>query len=234
MKILAFNGSPNKDKGTTASILNPFLQGVSDAGGEYDLFHVRDLQILPCRECTGSPAFQSTGRCKCDDDMNALYPKFREADVWVFAAPNYLNAFPGQMKHLMDRLEPLFPSQYAEFDDTTLKVPEIHNKKLVMIATSTQWDSRGFTNMKSQLEALAMMFDSQLVAAITRPHAEAMLYDEHKVKTASDVERAARRAGSELVKSGFISTKTLQAISQTLISRNSFLNEVSERYVSRL
>ena len=28
MKVLAINGSPNRDKGTTALILNPFLEGM--------------------------------------------------------------------------------------------------------------------------------------------------------------------------------------------------------------
>jgi multimeric flavodoxin WrbA len=41
MKVLAINSSPRMDKGNTALILNPFLEGMKEAGAEVDLFYTR-------------------------------------------------------------------------------------------------------------------------------------------------------------------------------------------------
>jgi len=36
-KTVAINGSPRKDKGNTAFVLGPFIQGMTDAGCEVEL-----------------------------------------------------------------------------------------------------------------------------------------------------------------------------------------------------
>ena len=38
MKVLAINGSPHMDEGNTAMILNPFLEGMKEAGSEVEVF----------------------------------------------------------------------------------------------------------------------------------------------------------------------------------------------------
>ena len=37
MKVLALNGSPHMDDGNTAMILNPFLEGMKEAGANTEL-----------------------------------------------------------------------------------------------------------------------------------------------------------------------------------------------------
>ena len=53
MKVLALNSSPNMEKGGTASILNPFLEGMEDAGAHVELIYVHKLKIGPCVGCGG-------------------------------------------------------------------------------------------------------------------------------------------------------------------------------------
>jgi len=48
MKVLAINGSPHMDEGNTAMILNPFLEGMTEAGSEVEVFYTRKLKIGPC------------------------------------------------------------------------------------------------------------------------------------------------------------------------------------------
>ena len=48
MKVIAINGSPRMEKGNTAMILTPFIQGVMDAGAEVELFYARRLKVKPC------------------------------------------------------------------------------------------------------------------------------------------------------------------------------------------
>ena len=49
MNVLAINASPNADKGNTALILRPFLEGTEDAGGRVQVLYTKRLRINPCR-----------------------------------------------------------------------------------------------------------------------------------------------------------------------------------------
>ena len=74
MKVLAINSSPRMDKGNTAMILNPFLEGMREAGSEVELFYTSKLNIKPC---TGefNCWIKTPGECYQKDDMQILYPK---------------------------------------------------------------------------------------------------------------------------------------------------------------
>ena len=48
MKVLAINGSPHMDEGNTAMILNPFLEGMKEAGSDVEVFYTRKLKIGAC------------------------------------------------------------------------------------------------------------------------------------------------------------------------------------------
>jgi multimeric flavodoxin WrbA len=89
MKVLAFNGSPKMDKSNTSLVLDPFLDGMSGTGAEVELFYTKKLRVNPCqgdRSCST----KTPGECiQKKDDMQMLYPKLRQADVWVFATPVY-------------------------------------------------------------------------------------------------------------------------------------------------
>ena len=40
LKIIAVNSSPNMEKGNTALILTPFLEGIREKGAEVELFYM--------------------------------------------------------------------------------------------------------------------------------------------------------------------------------------------------
>ena len=48
MKALAINGGPHMDDGNTALILNPFLEGMKEAGANVEPFYTMKLKIGPC------------------------------------------------------------------------------------------------------------------------------------------------------------------------------------------
>ena len=48
-----------------------------------------------------------------EDDASALAEMVKESDVVAFATPVYFFGMSGQMKVLLDRLNPLFPSDYC-------------------------------------------------------------------------------------------------------------------------
>jgi len=49
IKVLAFNCSPKMDKGNTALILTPFLEGMREAGAKVELFYTRKLKLTPAQ-----------------------------------------------------------------------------------------------------------------------------------------------------------------------------------------
>jgi multimeric flavodoxin WrbA len=71
------------EKGRTARILTPFLEGMEKAGATVDLFYARRLNVTPCGGEL-SCWFKKPGECHINDSMQSLYPKLREADILVF------------------------------------------------------------------------------------------------------------------------------------------------------
>lgn len=67
MKVLAINGSPNKDKGNTAIILNPFLEGMRETGADVRLYYTEDLTVNPCKGDL-SCYLRTPGKCIHNDD----------------------------------------------------------------------------------------------------------------------------------------------------------------------
>ncbi len=80
MKVVAINSSPLMGKGNTALILDPFLEGMREAGAEVELLYTKKLDIKPCQGdfiCwTKTP-----GECHQKDDMEWVRPKMAEADL---------------------------------------------------------------------------------------------------------------------------------------------------------
>lgn len=104
LKILAFNGSP-RVRGNTATLLSALADGVTGAGGEWELIRVCDLDIRPCTACGGC---DKTGSCVIEDDMAGIYPKIMAADRLVLASPIYFYGLTAQAKALVDRNQALW------------------------------------------------------------------------------------------------------------------------------
>src|SRR4030042_5975248 len=99
------NGSPKMEKGNTAKILTPFLEGMKEAGASVELFYAKRLNVKPCAGdfyCWD----KKPGQCHIDDSIQSVYPKLREADILVLATPVYI-PLPGEMQNLINRLVPL-------------------------------------------------------------------------------------------------------------------------------
>lgn len=85
------------------------MRGASEAGHEVEQISLKDKTIGFCKGCF---ACQKTQRCVIRDDAVEIAEKVKNADTLVFATPIYYYEMSGQMKTLLDRLNPLFPSDY--------------------------------------------------------------------------------------------------------------------------
>lgn len=106
--VLIISSSLRKGSNSEA-LAEEFARGAGDAGNNVELISLRDKEIRFCRGCL---ACQKTQKCVIADDAPAIVAKMHDADVIVFATPIYYYEMSGQLKTLLDRANPLYPSDY--------------------------------------------------------------------------------------------------------------------------
>ena len=111
-KILIVSASPRRNS-NSESLALAFAEGAKAAGHEVDFVSLRGKTVNFCRGCF---VCQEKLRCVIRDDADEICQKALGADVLVFATPIYYYEMSGQLKTLLDRLNPLFPSDYAFTD----------------------------------------------------------------------------------------------------------------------
>ena len=117
-KIVILSTSPRKNSNSNA-LAEEFAKGAKEAGNEVEIISVIGKKIEFCRGCF---ACQKTGQCVIKDDVNEIEQKVQEADVIVWATPIYYYEMSGQMKVLIDRLNPMFTKDYKFRDVYLLSV----------------------------------------------------------------------------------------------------------------
>ena len=85
------------------------IDGARDAGHSVEQISLRGKEI---KFCIGCLACQKTQRCIQKDDALWIADKVQEADTLVFVTPIYYYEMSGQMKTLLDRLNPLYSTDY--------------------------------------------------------------------------------------------------------------------------
>jgi len=108
-RVLIVSTSPRVNSNSEALAI-AFAKGAREAGHETELISLRGKTVSFCRGCF---VCQEKQRCVIRDDADVICQKALEADVLVFATPIYYYEMSGQLKTLLDRLNPLFPSDYA-------------------------------------------------------------------------------------------------------------------------
>lgn len=101
-KILILNGSPRKN-GNTSALVKAFTDGAESAGHTVTEFFLDSMNIHGCKGCFGGGK-NPNSPCVQRDDMEQIYPHYKEADVVVLASPLYYWTISGQLKCAFDRL----------------------------------------------------------------------------------------------------------------------------------
>ena len=84
-------------------------KGAKEAGNNVKVISLKGKDI---KYCIGCLSCQNTGRCVISDDVPLIMEKVKNAEVIVFATPIYYYEMCGQMKTLLDRLNPLYGTDY--------------------------------------------------------------------------------------------------------------------------
>jgi multimeric flavodoxin WrbA len=228
MRVLAFNCSPKMDKGNTAMILTPFLDGMREAGATIEIFYTRKLKIRPCSgefNCW----FKTPGKCAFADDMEMLLPKVAAADIMVYSTPLYADGVSGPMKNLMDRQLPL-GIPFLEFRDGRCRHPAPQGQKqgkIALVSSCGLWELENFGALLAHMEAYCNNMVRDFAGALLRPHSPAMALLMADGVHIDDIFRAAKEAGRQLITDGKMSVETLETVSRDLMPGEEFVDRLN-------
>lgn len=114
-KVIILSTSMRKNANSDI-LANEFANGAKEAGNLVIKINLREKNISFCQGCL---ACQKTQKCIINDDAIEIANLMKDADVIVWATPVYYYSMSGQMKTLIDRLNPLYTSDY-KFKDIYL------------------------------------------------------------------------------------------------------------------
>lgn len=120
-KILIISSSLRKNS-NSEYLAKECAKGAKEAGNEVEFVSLKDKEI---KYCIGCLACQKLGHCVLKDDVAEIMEKVKNVETLVFATPIYYYEMSGQLKTLLDRLNPLYPTDYKF-------------RKVYMIATAAE------------------------------------------------------------------------------------------------
>jgi multimeric flavodoxin WrbA len=110
VKILGLHMSP-RENGSSALMLEKFVDGAVRAGAEVEALSVSQLDIKGCQEC-GNCA--EAGVCAIDfDDMSLVYSAWEQATRIVVSTPVWFYDMPSQGKAILDRSQTFWSRRYV-------------------------------------------------------------------------------------------------------------------------
>ncbi len=102
MKVVAFNGSPNKE-GNTYHGLKLVTAELEKEGIETEIIHVGNKAIRGCLACGQCAKNQSETCSISNDQVNEWIQKMKAADGILLGSPVHYSAIAGTMKSFLDR-----------------------------------------------------------------------------------------------------------------------------------
>jgi multimeric flavodoxin WrbA len=228
VKVVAFNSSPHAPRGATATVLDPFLDGMRSAGAEVDLFLPHRMRISPCLGCLGC-WMRTPGRCVQEDDMRTVLEALAGADTVVYATPLYVDGMNAQLKAVLDRSIPLLQPFFVEREDHCR-----HDLRrgcaggtvaLVSVSGFTELDN--FEPLVASVRAASANMRREFAGALLRPYANSLPELARSGIEVADVYGAAREAGEQLARSGRMEPGTLARVSRELMPRERYIKAVN-------
>ena len=137
VKVLGISGSPHRH-GNTETLLDAFLEGAKDAGGETDKLVLKSVKYSPCQGCN---ACHKDGMCIIEDDLIPLFDRILGMDVLALASPIYTMAITAEMKGFLDRAQYLWAQKYI-LKTRYFTREHIRRHKGIFISTAgTGWEN---------------------------------------------------------------------------------------------
>ena len=120
-KVLIITSSLRANSNSDA-LAEKVAEGARNVGHKVEVISLKGKEI---KFCIGCLSCQKTKKCVLNDDVNEIREKVRLADTLVFATPIYYYEMSGQLKTFLDRMNPLYVSDY-------------NFKSVYMVSTATE------------------------------------------------------------------------------------------------
>jgi len=101
MKVVAFNGSPNKE-GNTFQAIKMVATELEKENIEVEIIHVGNKTIRGCLACNGCVRNQDE-KCVIKDEVNEWIQKMKDADGIILGSPVHYASVGATMKAFLDR-----------------------------------------------------------------------------------------------------------------------------------
>jgi len=136
VKVLGISGSPHRH-GNTETLLDAFLDGAKEAGGETDKLVLKSARYTACQGCN---ACHKSGACIIEDDLVPLFDRILAVDALALASPIYTMGITAEMKGFLDRAQYLWARKYL-LKTMYFTREHIQRHKGVFISTAgTGWE----------------------------------------------------------------------------------------------
>lgn len=105
MKKVVIISSSLRTNSSSKALALKVKEGIEVNNNEVKFIDLKDFNL---KLCIGCLACQTSGKCVIDDDVKKILDDVSNADILVFASPIYYYSITGQLKTLLDRLNPLY------------------------------------------------------------------------------------------------------------------------------
>lgn len=154
-------------------------KGAKAAGHDVQFLSLKEKEI---KYCIGCLSCQRSGSCVIKDDVADVLEIVRKAEVIVFATPIYYYEMSGQMKTLLDRLNPLYASDYVF-------------REIYLIATAAENEDSAFDKAYNGLQGWVDCFEKATLKGIVMGGG---IDDARSAAKHNDIMKKAYKLGTEL------------------------------------
>ena len=219
---MAINSSPRTQGASHSEKLLQFLaEGMRAAEAEVEIINLREYTIRFCQGCytcwTKTP-----GVCRLKDDMTeSLFPKWRAADLVVYASPLYYRSVVSRLQAFIERTLPsLLPYCVAE-GERSGHPPRNRMPNFVLLSVSGFLEMEEFGPVSDWAKTNFDAPPAKLLAEIYRPGAQALALQQYRA-VADDVYAAVKKAGHEIIRDGMVSETTMAKITQPIVAKDTY------------
>jgi multimeric flavodoxin WrbA len=163
VKVLGISGSPHRH-GNTETLLDAFLDGAREAGGEVDKVVLKGMEYAPCQGCN---ACHKDGVCIIEDALIPLFNRILAMDVIALASPIYTMGITAEMKGFLDRSQYLWAQKYI-LKTRYYTREHIRRHKGIFISTAgTGWEnvfSSAFPIMTAFFDIMGFEYYDNIIA----------------------------------------------------------------------
>ncbi len=152
MKNIVIISTSLRENSNSEILAHSLEKGAIEAGNTVRFISLKNKHIEFCRGCL---ACQINHRCVIKDDVDSIMNTVKNCDVVVFATPIYYYEMSGQMKTLLDRMNPMY--------GTDFKFREVY-----LVATAADESDEAFNRAYAGLGGWVECFNNVQLKGIIR------------------------------------------------------------------